>query len=54
MAGFGVGNITGRNRVSGAVKRENRAITNRPTGWTAREAQRAHRRSNARSLGRSR
>lgn len=54
MAGFGAGSITGRNRVSGAVKRENRAIANRPPGWTAREAQRAHRRSNARSLGRSR
>lgn len=51
MAGFGAGNITGRNRASAAVKAEDRAIANRPSGWSAREAQRAHRRSNARSLG---
>lgn len=47
------GNITQRFAVSKAVKAENKAIANRPSGWTAREAQRAHRRSNARSLGRS-
>ncbi|MFJ1411706.1 hypothetical protein [Capnocytophaga canimorsus] len=46
------GNITQRNRVSAGVKAENRAIANRPAGWTAREAQRAHRRGNAKSLGR--
>ena len=47
------GNITQRFAVSRAVKAENKAIANRPSGWTARESQRAHRRSNARSLGRS-
>ncbi|GIM52032.1 hypothetical protein CAPN004_10620 [Capnocytophaga cynodegmi] len=46
------GNIVQRSRTSAAVKAENRAVANRPAGWTAREAQRAHRRSNARSLGR--
>lgn len=51
MANFGAGNITKRYAVSVGVKRENRAIANRPSGWTAREAQRAHRRSNAKALG---
>ncbi|WP_407489175.1 hypothetical protein [Elizabethkingia anophelis] len=48
--GFGSGNITRRNGVSGAIKKENKAIANRPSNWTAREAQRAHRRSNARAV----
>ncbi len=52
MAGFGAGDIVGRNRVSGAVKAEDKAIANRPSGWSAAEAQRAHRRANARSMGR--
>lgn len=47
------GNITQRFAVSMAVKAENKAIESRPAGWTAREAQRAHRRANAKSLGRS-
>ena len=47
------GNITQRYAVSRAVKAENKAIANRPSGWTAKEAQRAHRKANARSLGRS-
>ncbi len=47
---FGAGNITGRNAASSAVKKENRAIKNRPSGWTISEARRAHRNSNARSI----
>lgn len=47
------GNITQRYAVSKAVKAENKAIESRPAGWTAKEAQRAHRRANAKSLGRS-
>ena len=50
---FGRGNIVGRGNAASAVKAENKAIANRPAGWTAREAQRAHRRANAKSLGRS-
>ena len=49
--GFGRGNIVGRANASSAIKAEN--IANRPSGWTAKEAQRAHRKSNAKSLGRS-
>lgn len=44
------GNITQRYAVSMAVKAENKAIANRPAGWTAREAQRAHRRANAKAV----
>lgn len=47
------GNIVDRSEASRAVKAENKAIANRPSGWTAKEAQRAHRKSNAKSLGRS-
>nr|DAJ75352.1 MAG TPA: hypothetical protein [Caudoviricetes sp.] len=51
--GFRRGNIVGRANASSAIKAENKAIANRPSGWTAKEAQRAHRKSNAKSLGRS-
>ncbi len=44
------GNITQRYAVSMAVKAENKAIANRPANWTAREAQRAHRRANAKTI----
>ena len=54
MALRNTGNITQRARVSGGVRAENRAIANRPGGWSSGEARRAHRRSNARSLGRLR
>lgn len=48
------GNITQRNRVAGAVSRENKAIANRPVGWSAGEAQRVHRRGNAQEVARMR
>ncbi|AQX00440.1 hypothetical protein CMU68_10110 [Elizabethkingia anophelis] len=41
-----------RRDIGGAVGRENRAIRNRPSGWTAREAQRKHRGNNARAVSR--
>lgn len=41
-------------RTQNAVRAEDRAIDNRPEGWSAKEAQRAHRRSNAKSIGRNR
>lgn len=47
------GNIVARSAVSRAVKAENKAIANRPSGWTAGEARRAHRRGNAKSLGKA-
>ena len=47
------GNIVQRSAVSVAIKAENKAIANRPANWTAREAQRAHRRGNAKALGRA-
>ena len=43
---FGSGNIVSRSAASSAVKKENKAIANRPQKWTPREAQRAHRRGN--------
>ena len=33
--GFGRGNIVGRANASSAIKAENNAIANRPSGWTA-------------------
>lgn len=33
-----------------AFGKEKYAIANRPSGWTAREAQRAHRRANAKAV----
>ena len=44
------GNIVQRSAVSTAIKAENKAIANRPSGWTAKEAQRAHRKSNAKHV----
>lgn len=52
--GFGAGNITSRNRVSGGVKKEDHAIANRPAGWSVGEARRVHRAENAREVGRMR
>lgn len=47
MAGFGRGNISKRAGVAGAVRKEDKAIANRPLGWSAGEARRAHRNGNA-------
>lgn len=44
------GNIVQRNAVLTAVKAEDKAIANRPSGWTAGEAQRAHRAANAKHV----
>jgi len=47
------GNIAARSSAATGVRRENRAIANRPGGWSSGEAKRSHRKSNARSLGRA-
>ena len=47
------GNIVQRSAVSAAIKAENKAIANRPANWTAREAQRAHKRGNPKSIWRA-
>lgn len=44
--------IRKRSSVGSAVKAENKAIANRPPGWSVGEARRVHRNANARSLGR--
>lgn len=38
--------IAKRSSASDAVKKENKAIANRPKGWTAKEAQKASQRKN--------
>ena len=42
--------IQGRFNASQGVKKENNAIANRPSGWSAKEAQRSHRASNKRAI----
>nr|DAU97958.1 MAG TPA: hypothetical protein [Caudoviricetes sp.] len=43
-------NIRRYNNVRSGVSAENRAIKNRPGGWSAGEARRTHRRANARAV----
>lgn len=48
------GSVTDRNRVAGAVSRENAAIQNRPAGWSAAEARKKHRADNAKEVAQMR
>ena len=43
-------NLRRYNGVRSGVAAENRAIKNRPSGWTAGEARRTHRRANSRAI----
>lgn len=47
---FRAGNPGVRKRVYDAVQKENKAISGRPSGWSAGEARRSHRRGNAQAV----
>lgn len=47
------GNIVSRRAAFDAIRKEDKAVANRPGGWSAGEARRSHRRGNAKSLGKA-